>query len=769
MAACCVACLSGAAPTATWAGTSELVGGEKPTAWDSNRGAALGALLGLLAVGAALLWEHRRLRRSFRQVALLADASRDAVFGIDCRGRLKFWGRSAEQLFGERLAQARGKALGECILAPASRERLTLALEQLRIGADAAVEWQVPVLALDASGQEFSASLTLKLVEPRGSSASLAVMAFVRDLRPELALQVRSNLAASVFTHAREGIIITDPNGAILEVNEAFSTVTGYARAEVVGSNPRMFQSGRQGPEFYRAMWAALREQGHWSGEIWNRRKTGEIYPELLNISAVRDAEGRVQHYVGLFTDISELKNQQLRLEQMAHFDVLTGLPNRSMLMDRLRHAAATALRWKRWVAAIHLDVDMFTAINERVGQSAGDEILRHLAQRLQASLREGDTVARVGGDKFALLLCELEEPLAAREVIERIQLLFGEPFEVDQHTIKLSASLGVALFPDDSDNPVRVLRGAEHASYRAKQVGRGSVCYFDAAHDAVVNHRNALLLALREALRLGQFVLHYQPKVDMVQSEVIGVEALIRWRHPVRGLVPPAEFLPVLEDDALGLDVGDWVLETAVQQASEWARQGLPLPVSVNISGRHLQSPGFIERIGVVLRRHTEVPPRLLQIEILETSALEDLRTVRQQILDAAALGVSFALDDFGTGYSSLAYLKHLPVRTLKIDQAFVRGMDRDPGDRAIVETVIGLARAFGRDVIAEGVETQEQAKLLIALGCSHAQGYRFSPAIEAAAVPAWVQGFSSGERLDAAGAGGRTLRTEGQAPAPQ
>ncbi|MBH9576790.1 EAL domain-containing protein [Inhella proteolytica] len=698
-------------------------------------GLGLGAL-GLCAL--AVLWERRRLARSVRRVGMLADASRDAVFSLDRSGRLRFWGRAATRLFGPALRPGQGFAT---LLAPGSQDGWRQGLAHLQ-GPQPA-ELRTELVALDAAGQPFPAELTLQPVAGSQRAHHTAMLAFVRDLRPEREHQLRTRLLASVFTHAREGITITDPQGTILEVNEAFCQVTGYRREEALGRNPRLLQSGRQSPGFYRTMWETLLRRGHWSGEIWNRRKSGEVYPEMLSISAVRDPQGTLQHYVALFSDISELKSQQQRLEQVAHFDSLTGLPNRTLLGDRLSQAAAYAHRHQRCVAVAHLDIDQFTQINERLGQSLGDELLRLLARRLQLTLREDDTVARVGGDEFMLLLCDMGSPEASREVLERLQAIVAEPFSLQQHTIRLTSSLGVALYPHDSENPERVLRGAEQASYRAKQQGRNSLCYFDAAHDAALQARHQLLHALREALQQGQFRLHYQPKVDMGSGQVIGLEALIRWQHPQRGLVPPAEFLPVIEDDALGLDVGDWVLAQALRQLTEWAAAGCALPVSVNIAARHLQAPGFVERLAELLRQHPQVPPALLELEILETGALQDLQAVRQVLTAAQDLGLQFALDDFGTGYSSLAYLKNLPVRTLKIDQGFVRGMAQDPGDRAIVQAVIGLAQAFDREVIAEGVEDRELAALLLALGCRQGQGYGFARPLPPEQVPAWVRGF--------------------------
>ncbi|MBH9553726.1 EAL domain-containing protein [Inhella gelatinilytica] len=714
--------------------------------WNQHRWALTTGLvaLGLLALaGLALAWEHRRLRRSFQRVAMLADASRDAIFSLDAQGRTKLWGQVADRLFGPRLA--RGQDFCGAVLAPATLESAHRLLNAALLSAEAGREFKREVQALDAAQQTFPAELTFKVVQPNAHHKQTAVLAFVQDLRAERAHVMRTRLMSSVFTHTNEGITITDPQGHILEVNAAFSAITGYAREEVLGLNPRILQSGRQTPEFYRAMWTALQQEGHWSGEIWNRRKSGEVYPEILSISAVRDLDGALQHYVAVFTDITGLKRQQQELERVAHFDALTGLPNRTLLADRFAQAAAHAHRHKRCIAAVHLDIDQFSQINERLGQAAADDVLCMLAQRLHHTLREDDTVARTGGDEFIVLLTDMDSAESTREVVLRLQQLIAEPFQLYPHTVNLSTSLGVAVYPDDSEQTEKVLRGAEQASYRAKQSGRNAVCYFDAEHENAIRQRNEKVAQLRTALQAGQFVLHYQPKVNMRTRKVIGAEALIRWQHPERGLVPPGEFLTLIEKDPFELEVGEWVLQTALQQLAHWQAQGLHLPVSVNISGEHLQAPDFRPRLAALLARHPQVAPTSLELEILESSALEDMDCVQSVLSHTQALGVHSALDDFGTGYSSLAYLKHLPVSTLKIDQSFVRGMTSSDGDRAIVQAVIELGRAFGRDVIAEGVENEELAQALLKLGCEHGQGYSFAKAMPGEQLPAWVRFFEA------------------------
>ncbi len=552
--------------------------------------------------------------------------------------------------------------------------------------------------------------------------------------------QARLHLAGSVFTHAREGILITDAQGLIVDVNDTFSAITGYSRAEALGRNPRFLQSGRQGAAFYAAMWAALADKGFWAGEIWNRRKNGEVYAELENISAVRDASGAIQNYVGLFTDITHIKEHQRQLEHIAHFDVLTGLPNRVLLADRLQQAMAHCERQGHTLVLAYFDLDGFKAVNDAHGHSTGDELLIAVARNVKSILRDGDTLARIGGDEFVALLVDLEPVPAFQPIVARLLEAAAMPVQVAGTELQVSASVGVTIYPQDGANADQLMRHADQAMYLAKQAGKNRYHLFDVARDAAVQTQRESLEHIRQGLDREEFVLFYQPKVNMKTGRVIGAEALIRWQHPQRGLLSPAAFLPIIEGHALSVDVGEWVIATALAQMTAWHAAGLDLPVSVNIGARQLQQASFVERLGALLAAHPHVPPHCLELEILETSALEDMRHVSDIMRACQALGVRFALDDFGTGYSSLTYLKHLPAELIKIDQSFVRDMMTDADDLAIVKGVIGLAAAFQREVIAEGVETAEHGAQLLALGAELAQGYGIARPMPAHAVREWV-----------------------------
>ena len=561
-----------------------------------------------------------------------------------------------------------------------------------------------------------------------------------QDITAYKVVEGKLQLAASVFTYAREGILITDSAGTILDVNETFTQITGYSRDEALGQNPRMLASGQHEPEFYAAMWNELGTSDHWTGEIWNRRKGGEVYAEALTISAVRDAAGVTRHYVALFADITTMKEQQRQLEHLAHFDALTGLPNRVLLADRLRQAMAQSLRRQQSIGVAYLDLDGFKTVNDQRGHEMGDKLLVVLAQRMKAVLREGDTLARIGGDEFVAALVDLEHAQDFEPVLERLLRAAADPVTVDDVVLQVSVSIGVTTFPQDGADADRLVRHADQAMYQAKQSGRNRYALFDVAQNIAVQAQRESLELIREGLHRREFVLFYQPKANMKTGKVIGAEALIRWQHPERGLLAPAAFLPLIENSPFSVDLGEWVIEEALAQMSVWRADGLDMPVSVNIGARQLQQAGFATRLTELLAGHPEVPAHWLELEVVETSALEDMSLVSALMLACRAIGVRFALDDFGTGYSSLTYLRRLPFELLKIDQSFVRDMIDDPDDLAIVKGVIGLAEAFRRDVIAEGVESVAHGELLLKLGCELAQGYGIARPMPASELPAWT-----------------------------
>ncbi len=580
--------------------------------------------------------------------------------------------------------------------------------------------------------------------ERDGGGRVVRIAGLVQDITDRKREEEKIRLAASVFSHAREGIIITNADAIIMEVNEAFTRITGYSREEVVGQHPRLLKSGQHDRAFYESMWDVLLTEGHWSGEIWNRRKNGDLFAELIAISAVRDGSGKTLQYVALFSDITALKQQQSQLEHIAHFDALTGLPNRVLLADRLQQAMAQAQRRGQQLAVAYLDLDGFKAINDLHGHGAGDQILITLAKRMKLALREGDTLARLGGDEFVAVLIDLEDTAASVPMLIRLLTAAAQPLQWDGLSLKVSASVGVTFYPQTHEiDADQLLRQADQAMYQAKVAGKNRYQVFDAAKDQHLRGHHESLERIRLALEQNEFVLHYQPKVNMRNGQIVGSEALIRWQHPERGLLTPALFLPVIEDHALSVTVGEWVIDAALIQMEAWHALGLDMAVSVNIGARQLQQGDFVERLKLILSKHPNIEPSRLELEVLETSALGDMAQVSQVIIECAKIGVRFALDDFGTGYSSLTYLKRLQVALLKIDQSFVRDMLEDPDDLAILQGVISLAAAFKREVIAEGVETVEHGTLLLQLGCELAQGYGIARPMPPQEMPCWANSW--------------------------
>jgi diguanylate cyclase (GGDEF)-like protein/PAS domain S-box-containing protein len=566
-------------------------------------------------------------------------------------------------------------------------------------------------------------------------------LAALIDVTERKQAENEQKLSASVFTYAREGITITDSNAIIIDANDSFTRITGYSREEAIGQNLRFLQSSQETPEFFSNIDQALQKDGNWSGEIWNKRKNGEVYAEMTTISAVCNEHGIATHYIALANDITPMKAHQTQLERIAHYDVLTNLPNRVLLADRLSQAMLQCRRHKHLLAVAFLDLDGFKAVNDMHDHDVGDKLLIALSVRMKEVLREGDTLARIGGDEFVAVLTDLDKVEDCEPVLERLLLSASEPITVNNVIFHLSASIGITIYPQDNANADQLVRHADQAMYVAK--GSGKNCYhlFDTAQDDAVKMHQENLEAIRNALDHHQFVLHYQPKVNMKTGIVIGVEALIRWQHPQRGLLNPIDFLPIIENNPMNIEVGEWVIDSALTQISAWEKMGLSLlNISVNIAAVQLQQSSFTQTLTSLLTAHPDVKPRYLELEVLETSALDDINHISNIMHDCIALGVNFALDDFGTGYSSLTYLRRLPASMIKIDQSFVQDMLIDVEDLAIVESVIALAKSFKRGVIAEGVESIEHCKAVLKLGCDLAQGNGIAKPMPASDIPAWI-----------------------------
>ncbi|WP_440874906.1 EAL domain-containing protein [Thalassotalea sp. PLHSN55] len=579
------------------------------------------------------------------------------------------------------------------------------------------------------------------LMQVNMSADGLECLTILTDISTNKELEVKLELAASVFTHAHEGIMITDKHGTILDINEMFTCITGFNREDAIGNNPRILKSGRQSASYYIEMWKALEEQGYWHSEVWNRRKNGEIYPEMQSICAVSDKAGVTNHYVSIFTDITESKAHQYQLEHSAHHDMLTGLPNRALLSNKLALAIKQSQRREKTLALAYLDLDGFKRINDTYGHCIGDNFLISLSKNLKQALRAGDFLARIGGDEFIAVLTDLNNESECIQVLQRMLLAASQNIICDDEVLKVSTSIGVTLYPQNGSDPDLLLRQADQAMYVAKDAGRNCYRFFDISIAEKSRTRRESLENIYSAFNKNEFELYYQPKINMKTCQVVGAEALIRWNHPEHGILPPDAFLPIMEGHSISVKIGEWVINTALQQLSIWQQKGISIPVSVNVGASQLQSENFIENLTQTLAAYPEVSAEQLVLEILETSALDDIEQVNELMYTCLKLGIKFALDDFGTGYSSLTYLKNLPVDVLKIDQTFVRDMLSDPSDLAIVKAVIGLAEIFNRGVIAEGVESKAHADKLLALNCTIAQGYGISRPMPAKDFPLWVK----------------------------
>ena len=587
----------------------------------------------------------------------------------------------------------------------------------------------------------FWGDLSASAIRGRNNNIS-KIVGVVTDITERKKSEETVRLTAKVFQHALEGIMITTLDGSIIEVNDAFTEITGYSRDEALGQNPRLLSSGRHNKEHYQQMWRDLALKGIWVGENWNRRKNGEIYAQTQKVSTVRDEQGKALHYVSLFSDITAAKNHEQELERIARYDSLTKLPNRALLGERLEQALNQTRRRGQHLAVVFIDLDGFKAVNDTHGHEAGDHLLITLAERMKAALRDGDILARLGGDEFVAVLLDLADVDDSAPMLNRLLDAAARALQFGQARLQVSASLGVTFYPQAQElEPDQLLRQADQAMYQAKQAGKNRFHVFDAEQDRNVRARHENMQSIERALREGEFVLEYQPKVNLRTGVVIGVEALVRWVHPERGLLPPVEFLPMIEDHPLAVKLGQWVIQSALVQMELWQEVGLNMPVSVNIGRRHLMQADFVHQLRDALAAHPRLQASCLELELLEANAIDDLDHVSQVIQECRSIGVECALDDFGTGYSSLTGLKKLPVKYLKIDQNFIRDMLESSDSLLILIGVLKLASAFDMKVIAEGVETAEHGSMLLELGCEIAQGYGIARPMPAEELPGWVE----------------------------
>ncbi len=546
----------------------------------------------------------------------------------------------------------------------------------------------------------------------------------------------RLRMAAAVFDSTLEGVLVTNRLGNIVHVNRAFMDITGYREDEVLGHNPSKFKSGRHDADFYQQMFYSLGHQGRWSGEIWNRRKSGEIYPQWQTIRTIRNEAGHTSHYVAVFSDISASKRSERERAHLLQHDPLTELPNRLLFHDRAEQALTAAQANKRGCALLLLDLDHFQSINDSLGHSIGDQLIKAVVQRLQGLLEPGVTLARMGGDEFAVLLEDSTQAAYAATVAQAILDGLKDPFLLEGHTLFISASVGISLFPSDAQGAEQLLRNADSALFKAKGNGRGGYALYTEELTAHAQQRVEMTAELQRALAQEELRVYYQPVHDLANGQLIGVEALVRWMHPERGLVPPGEFIPIAERSGLIADIDAWVMTQACRQMCQWQAQGHELDfIAVNVSSRLFGHRELYQQVARILA-DTGLNPARLELEVTESAVMEDPESALEQMHRLRELGLRLSIDDFGTGYSSLLRLKRLPVQKLKIDQGFVAGLPLDEDDAAIVRVIIALGRSMGMQIHAEGIEQPEQAQFLREQGCELGQGYWYGRPMPASEI---------------------------------
>lgn len=694
---------------------------------------------GLTLLLAPLFWrlwqKNRESTGILRRLNILIDAIPDAIFLKDGEGRWLTVNPVGLELFRLQGVPWQGKSEEDLIKLQPELEDAHRAckLSDEHAWTHGALDKSMETVVDENGRLRHFEVHKIPLFERDGSRHGLVIIG--RDISERIAAEEALKLSATVFDSSHEGILITsggdDPR--ILQVNQSFCETFGYAPEDVIGQNPRMLKSGRHDQNFYSDMWQAIETNGCWRGEIWNRRKNGEVFPEWLSITAVRDPQGDTPHFVAIFNDISELKVAQDRLERVANHDPLTGLPNRRLLNELLEHAIRRAGREQGKVATLFIDLDRFKIVNDTLGHEVGDGLLTQVAERTGDAIRESDLLARLGGDEFIVVMDSLRDASDAAAVARKIIQTLQQPFYLKGHEIFIGASIGISLYPEDGADSAELIKAADIAMYQVKNEDRNNFCFYSTTLSTSRNERFTLETELRHALERNQLELFYQPQVDLDSGRIRGGEALLRWRHPELGLVAPGRFIPLAEETGLILPIGEWVLRESARQVAEWVGQGYPLQwVSVNVSGVQIQRSNFSDTAyGVLVEAGCDAS--LLELEITESTVMHNTEHVSAVIDRLKQLGFRLAIDDFGTGYSSMAHLKRLPMDKLKIDQSFVRDLPHNVQDAAIARAILALGHSMELSVIAEGVETAEQADFLREMGCEQAQGYHFGKPVPA------------------------------------
>lgn len=680
-----------------------------------------------------LLYED--LRRSEARLVEAQTVARIADWELAPDSDREHWSEAVYRLLELPDNTPAGPATWFDLIHPDDREEVMHALQTaLREGTRYAAEYRV----ITPRGNRIWINCQANPVQD-AAGRFLRLSGVVQDVTARRRFEDEQRQATTVFENTAEGVYVTDAEGKILNVNPAFTEIMGYAIEDVRGKTPEMWRSGRHDEDFFRRMAQDLDAHGRWQGEIWNRRKDGSLFPEWLNISVVRDDAGRIVNYVAVFTDITAIKRSQEELEHLAHYDALTGLPNRLLLQARIAHAIEHARRAQSSLGLMFLDLDHFKNINDSFGHSAGDKLLRLVANRLIHCVRRDDTVARISGDEFVLLLESVNDAAKSARVAEKVLETFNEPFEFDGRSVHVSASMGICAYPRDGQDVQTLLRNADAAMYRAKEQGRMTYQFYTQELTARARERVMLESSLRRAATRGELCLVYQPLVSLADGRIQGVEGLLRWRHPEFGEVSPAKFIPVAEECGAIIAIGEWVLREACAQARQWLEANVPFNrIAVNVAGPQLRAD-FVGQVKRALQ-HNQLPAACLEFEVTENFITREVERGVAALEALRELGTLLAIDDFGTGYSSLSYLKRLPIDKLKIAQSFMRDIPHNADDVAIAEAIIALGRSLHLQVTAEGVETEEQATFLSQRGCDQAQGYLYSGPLDADAVAQWL-----------------------------
>ncbi len=691
--------------------------------------------------------ERKRAEDAQRRLLQIIETARDIVASADGDGRLTYMNAAGRALLGigadEDISHLRAADTH-------SPEGAALVMNEALPVARRHGFWEGENEFLTRDGQRVPVwQVIVAHTNPDGGVKHYSTIA--RDIRQRRRDEAELRLAASVYHNTIEGIVITDPNGIILSVNPAFTEITGFSADEAVGATPRILKSDHHDEAFYAAMWRELKATGRWKGELWNRRKSGEVFLEHQTITMVPDAEGNPVRYVAVFNDITELRRKDERIRHLAYHDPLTHLPNRQLLQDRLEHALALCRREGKTLAVMFLDLDRFKVINDTLGHDVGDNLLREVANRLVESVRGTDTVARLGGDEFVVVVEHPATASSAAAVAEKIIRRLAAPIDLGRHQIHVTTSIGIGMFPGDGDDLTELMKNADTAMYAAKAGGRNTYHFFSAAMNEKAHWRLELENEMRRAVERGEFQLHYQPKVELATGRPVGAEALIRWNHPTKGIIPPSDFIPMAEETGMIVEMGEWAILEACGQMRRWLDEGLPpMTVAVNVSTRQLTAPGLFSIVSAALEVN-DLPATALELEVTESGVMDQADRAIAMLEGLKTLGISIAVDDFGTGYSSLSYLRKLPIDTVKIDRSFVMDLETNEQDFAIVRTILAMAQILRLGVVAEGVETAAQAAMLTEARCEMAQGFLYARPLPAADFAGWLRASANAETAPA------------------